>query len=153
MAGRKFARPARNPHGIGGFKPGQSGNPGGVGGFKPGESGNPSGSAYGPKNVDLMKLAKVHTRAALATELSIMRDRSVSAATRLAAAENVLNRGHGRPIQPHSNPDLTPLDWSKMGTEELMTAIARLEAALGQKPTIGDYIPGSVPLGESRNWS
>lgn len=139
---RLFARAPNNPHGVGGWKPGQSGNPAGnAEALKPG---NRLGVVHNGKSIDLQQLARTHTRAALAVEVSIMRDKSVSAATRLTAAEAVLNRGHGRPIQPHSNPDLSPLDWNNMQPNELLVAMRKLEQMLGEK----EAFPGHVPTEE-----
>lgn len=103
--------------------------------WKKGQSGNPGGRRAAvpltSKELDLMKLARANTRSAFATVLTIMRDRGNAAQVRLAAADIVLNRGHGKPTQYHANPDGSPLDFSKMSTEELRLGMKRLEAALG----------------------
>lgn len=91
--------------------------------------------------LELRRLAQRHTRPALATIVSIMRNRDNPPAVRLNAADMVLNRGHGKPIQPHANPDLSPLDWNSMPTEELLSALQRLEVALGERDPV---VPAGV---------
>lgn len=140
MPKRKFARTPNNPHGIGGPKPGEvrnpAGNPSSL--IRPGNS---AGVVYNGKSIDLQQLARTHTRAAVATMVTIMRDKTVSAATRLTAAESILSRGHGRPIQPHSNPDLSPIDWNAMAPNELLVAMRKLEQLLGETPAFPGHIP------------
>lgn len=120
MAKRKFARPSNNPTGIGGFKPGQVANPRGANAHQPRTS----------SELDVQKLAQRFTRQAIATAASIMHNRDNAPNVRLAACDLILNRGHGRPIQPHSNPDLTPLDFTKMSMEELLVAVERMDQVL-----------------------
>jgi hypothetical protein len=145
---RLFAREARNPHGLGGWKKGESGNPAGNAAAlaEARNRGNSAGVIYNGKSIDLQALAKTHTRAAVVTMVTIMRDKSVSAATRLTAAEAILSRGHGKPIQPHSNPDLSPIDWNSMGTEELLVAMRKLETMLGEAPAFPGHMPDSEDL-------
>ncbi len=60
----------------------------------------------------------------------ILEDDNVQPSTRLQAAELLLNRGFGRPAQPLSNPDLTPLDWNGMDTGMLLNALHRIESTI-----------------------
>jgi hypothetical protein len=48
---------------------------------------------------DVQAAAREHTVEALAVLVDIMRDQKQSGATRLSAAEKILERGWGRPIQ------------------------------------------------------
>jgi len=65
--------------------------------FKQGESGNPSGR---PKQDKTLKaLAREHTSEAVQCLINIMRDSSASATAQVAAAQAILDRGHGKPLQ------------------------------------------------------
>ena len=55
--------------------------------------------AAGIKPTDARGLARVWTRSAIATIQGIMRSADVPANVRLAAAQELLNRAHGRPAQ------------------------------------------------------
>lgn len=71
-------------------------NPTGRGGFKPGQSGNPGGR---PKAIyNLTAEARRHTIEAVRTLLRLMRN-AKSESVRLGAAEAILSRGWGKPIQ------------------------------------------------------
>jgi hypothetical protein len=71
-------------------------NPTGIGGFKKGQSGNPGGRSRALANV--MQEARRHTAEALRTLLKLMRT-AESESVRLSAAEAILSRGWGKPIQ------------------------------------------------------
>lgn len=65
--------------------------------WKPGQSGNPSGR---PREVgDVRDLARQHTAEAIRTLIEVMRHGKPDRA-RAAAAEAILDRGWGRPLQP-----------------------------------------------------
>ena len=65
--------------------------------FKPGQSGNPGGR---PKEIGYVRdLAREHTEEAIEKLVAIMRS-STKESLCLAAAEALLSRGWGRPLQP-----------------------------------------------------
>ena len=65
--------------------------------FKRGQSGNPGSR---PKVVgEVQALAREHTKPALATLVTIMKDKKCPPAARVAAAKVILDRGYGKPAQ------------------------------------------------------
>jgi hypothetical protein len=71
--------------------------------WKPGQSGNPSGRPKATHN--LLELTRTYTNAAVATLAEIMQDRSEPGTTRIAAANALLDRAWGKPLQTVSGPD------------------------------------------------
>ena len=72
-------------------------NPTGVGGFKSGQSGNPNGR---PKANDVViALAQEQTEDAIRTLSEIMMDAEKPTASRVSAAQALLDRGYGKPAQ------------------------------------------------------
>jgi len=69
--------------------------------FKPGQSGNPSGR---PKDVwGLAAEARKHGPAALKVLVELMLDPNERGTTRAQAAQVLLDRGFGKPIQAHEH--------------------------------------------------
>lgn len=66
--------------------------------FKPGKSGNPGGRPKG--DIELRRAARERTGEALETLINIMRNQKAPAAARVTAAEALLSRGWGKPVQP-----------------------------------------------------
>ena len=65
--------------------------------FMKGHSGNPGGRPK--KNAELVEAARERTQAALETLEQIMTNKRAPAAARVAAANEILDRGWGRPTQ------------------------------------------------------
>ena len=83
--------------------------------FKPGQSGCPGGR---PKSVaEVRELARKYTVEAIETLVEIMRDAQCTPAVRVAAANALLDRGHGRPPQA--------IETSNGTTLVVMTGIGR----------------------------
>lgn len=69
--------------------------------FKRGKSGNPKGRPkLTAEDMQVRALAQVHTLAAINTLAEIMDDKKKSASCRIAAAKELLDRGHGKPTTP-----------------------------------------------------
>src|SRR4051812_43432838 len=75
--------------------------------FQPGQSGNPAGRA--PVNKELRDLARQHMPQAIETLAALMSDRLVAPAARIAAANSLLDRGYGKPVQEVTGADGVPL--------------------------------------------
>jgi hypothetical protein len=68
--------------------------------FVKGQSGNPGGRRRSPVNIeDLRAAAREHTAQALATLVEIAENKKATAAARVAAASQILDRGWGKPEQ------------------------------------------------------
>ena len=75
--------------------------------FKPGQSGNPGGMPKGAR--DIKALAREHAPTALETLAAIMSDSLTPPAARVAAANSLLDRGYGKPVQEVTGADGGPL--------------------------------------------
>ena len=84
--------------------------------FAPGQSGNPGGR---PKDNGRIKaLARKHDEAAIATLAEIMNSPDAKPGERVAAANALLDRGHGKPAQtiggdPEGAPVAMSVTWIK----------------------------------------
>lgn len=70
-------------------------NPTGKGGFKKGQSGNPGGKAK--EVVEVTRLARQHCEAAIERLVQLMRSSDERVAK--SAADSILDRGIGKPVQ------------------------------------------------------
>ena len=77
---------------------------------------------------DIVALARAHTQAAIDTLVEIMTGADAPPATRLSAANALLERAFGKPAQPEGDgrDDLKPV--SELSMEELMARVARILA-------------------------
>lgn len=66
--------------------------------------GRPKG-ALNKSTADVKKLAQKHSRAAIAKLVQLMDDPETPAATQRAAANDILDRGYGKPHQAVTNED------------------------------------------------
>ncbi|WP_147262617.1 DUF5681 domain-containing protein [Roseiarcus fermentans] len=103
--------------------------------FKAGTSGNPSGRPRNAATVEARKTfvdvrisAQEHTLNAIHTLATIMNDSNASKQARIAAAQALLDRGHGRPSPPVEGPialyDLTRLSDAELETLDRILARA-----------------------------
>jgi hypothetical protein len=98
--------------------------------FQPGQSGNPGGRRR--KSDDDRKveeLARAYGVEAIKTLASIMRSAKAPASARSAAAQAVLDRGFGRPLQSirhGGEEDAAPIRFEHLSEHELEMLIARL---------------------------
>lgn len=76
--------------------------------FVKGQSGNPGGRKPGLGNV--REMARTYTLQAITTLAMIMRDNDEQSASRVRAAEALLDRGWGKATQPISGEDGNPIE-------------------------------------------
>jgi hypothetical protein len=77
------------------------------------------------------EFAKKYTVNAIVTLVQIMEDEDVPAAARVSAADHVLNRGWGKPVQQVEVGGVG--DFTDMSDEELEQFIAATNASLGEE--------------------
>ncbi len=88
--------------------------------FKPGQSGNPGGRPAKLKAVE--DAARAHTTMAIATLAEICRSKKAPAASRVSAAEALLDRGWGKPKQAiEATMSFDLADLMRRGRERLLT--------------------------------
>ncbi len=108
--------------------------------FEPGKSGNPGGR---PKGIDRVRdLCRAKTELAVLTLASIMVNKRVNAGARVRAAQEILDRGWGKPNQPISGPDDGPIKFQDERSEINRKLETMLQAALAAKPDGGDKPDG-----------
>jgi len=66
--------------------------------FQPGQSGNPGGRPKAPARV--VELARAQTESAIFTLVEVMQNKKAPPSSRVAAAQALLDRGWGKPVQP-----------------------------------------------------
>ena len=93
--------------------------PGNAFAFKKGQSGNPSGRTKGLYRVE--DLAKTHTLAAMETLVKVATNDDAPAASRVAAAVAILDRGWGKPRQELA----VTMDAHDMSDEALLAIVAK----------------------------
>jgi len=96
----------------------------------------------------VQELAQQYTEQAIETLAEIMRDKDAPATARLAAAEALLNRGWGKPIQPSAQSESgTFEDWLDSLDDHTKQLIAD---DLNRRPDIDDDPAGAPPKTNAR---
>jgi hypothetical protein len=93
--------------------------------FRPGQSGNPSGTPRA--TIELRRLAQAHGPAAIAALAEIMVNKRNSPQARATAAQALLDRGYGRPVQPV---DLEARPLADVPTDVLLRLVQELSGMI-----------------------
>ena len=115
-------------------------NPTGIGGWKPGQSGNPDGRPRGSSAVQLRCLQ--HCNEAVDTLLDLMRknEGSKSDALRLAAANAILDRGVGKAAQSVALDLNLTKKLDELSDDELIALRDRYAALSGAAPKVIEHL-------------
>lgn len=119
--------------------------------FVKGQSGNPQGGRLhraGSKELELRAAAQKWGLKGVKVAAGIMEDEDVPPHVRLQAVSLLHDRGFGRPIQPHANPDLSPIDWNSMQTGDLLEVLRKIEMSLNSVPGADVIAQQASPLGK-----
>ncbi len=79
---------------------------------------------------DVRDAARHHTQAAVETLVSVMEDRKAPHSARVAAANSLLDRGHGKAVQ-HIEAEISVYD--SLSLTEKQTLLAALDALAGDE--------------------
>lgn len=106
--------------------------------WQKGVSGNPGGQPRGMGAV--RKLARSYTEAAIETLAEIMQDKEQGGPARVSAAEALLNRGYGKPVQQMEVGK--PGDFTEMSEDQVDAFIAQAvqELTAAKKPEGDDRV-------------
>jgi hypothetical protein len=107
--------------------------------WQPGQSGNPGGHPKGMAEV--RAAARSHTALAMETLATCCRDAKAPWPARVAAAEALLNRGWGKPLQPVDVGDARPL--ADVPAEVLLRIVGELRQRLGEPEVIEGEADGT----------
>ncbi|NPS37551.1 hypothetical protein [Pseudomonas aeruginosa] len=76
--------------------------------------------------IDVKVLAQQYSEEAVKSLVEIMRDAEAPHAARVAAAKDILDRGHGKATQPIAgDPDLPPVGMAPNLSDDQLTQLAR----------------------------
>lgn len=113
-------------------------------GFKKGQSGNPGGRSKEQK--ELRVLAREYTDQAVRTLASIMADKKANSGARVSAAQVLIERGWGKPLQ-QVEVKRTPLD--EFTPDELRAVAEALESLTGEAGGSLDGDQGQAGTGQA----